>query len=140
MEAYHAAKIACPTDVMFMIVLQDDDRPIGTIKLGGIHWVHRHAEFGIMIGAKDLWGQGYGTDAGRLVLEYAFRRLNLHKVFLGVAADHESAIRSYARLGFREEGTSTEYMYVDGRYRDALFMGITREWFYEANEKLADAE
>jgi ribosomal-protein-alanine N-acetyltransferase len=134
MEAYYRDKANSAHDAMFMIVLKEKDRPIGTIKLGSINWVHRTAEYGIMVGARDVWNQGYGTEAGRLLLDYAFRRLNLHKVFLGVTGDHEAAIRSYERLGFRQEGRLTEMVYVDGRYEDKVFMGVSREEFYRSTE------
>ena len=136
MESYYTAKSNSPCDALFMIVLKEQDRSIGTIKLGWIDWVHRYAEYGIMIGAKDVWGLGYGTEAGRLLLNYAFRRLNLHKVTLGVVADHECAVRSYQRLGFREEGRLTELLYVDGGYWDKLLMGVTHDQFYAAHPDL----
>ena len=134
MEAYLEARTADGTDVMFMIVLKERDRSIGTIKLGCINWIHRHAEYGIMIGVKEVWGQGYGTEAGRLLLTYGFRRLNLHKVHLGVVADHAAAIRSYEKLGFRREGLLTEFLFVDGAYRDKLLMGVTGPAFFEAQK------
>ena len=56
---------------------------IGNIKLGDINWIHRFSELGIMIGDKRYWGKGYGEEACKLVLAYAFDRLNLNKVILG---------------------------------------------------------
>ena len=136
MEAYYQSKANSPSDALFMIVLKEKDRPIGTIKLGSINWVHRTAEYAVMVGAKDAWNRGYAAEAGLLLLDYAFRRLNLHKVILGVAGDHEASIRMCERLGFRQEGRLSEMVYVDGRYEDKIFMGMTREEFYRAHEDL----
>ncbi len=133
-EDYYQAKANSSSDAMFMIVLKERDRPIGTIKLGAINWLHRYAEYGVMLGAKDVWGRGYGTEAGRLLLDYGFRRLNLRKVILGVVAAHEAAVRSYQRLGFREEGRLTDLLYIDGRYWDKLLMGVSREQFYALHQ------
>ena len=103
---------------------------IGTVKLGFINWIHRSAEFGIMIASEEFRGKGYGTEVARLVLDYGFRRLNLHKVTLGVTADHAAAIRCYEKVGFRREGLIKSLLYVDGAYRDKLIMGITAEEFW----------
>jgi RimJ/RimL family protein N-acetyltransferase len=135
MEAYYAAKTASPTDAMFAVADATTDRMIGTVKLGSINWLHRHAEYAIMIGDKDCWGKGYGTEAARLVLSYAFERLNLHKITLGVIAEHAAAIRSYEKVGFRREGLITSILYVEGAYHDKVIMGVTREEFRRASSE-----
>ena len=124
MERYYAATANSPNDVFCAIIEKETDRHIGTVKLGSIDWLHRSAEFGIMVGAKDRWGRGYGTEATRLILDYGFRRLNLHKVILGVAADNIAAIRSYEKVGFQREGLIKQLLFIDGEYRDKVIMGI----------------
>jgi RimJ/RimL family protein N-acetyltransferase len=135
MEAYYSSKTASPTDAMFAIADRRNDQMIGTVKLGSINWIHRHAEYGIMIGAKTCWGQGYGAEVARLVLAYGFDRLNLHKITLGVYADHVAAIRSYEKVGFRREGLVASLLYVDGVYHDKVIMGVTAEEFRRATPK-----
>ncbi|HZH97930.1 MAG TPA: GNAT family protein, partial [Fimbriimonadaceae bacterium] len=115
------------SDVMLMIIERDSDRPIGTVKLGFINWIHQTAEFGIMIGAKQSWGKGYGTEVAELMLGYGFRRLNLHKINLGVAAVHAGAIRSYEKVGFKTEARVRQAAFIDGEYVDKVLMGITQE-------------
>lgn len=127
LERYVAAVEASPTDVMFAIVTKDDDRHIGNIKLGSIHWVHRHADLGLLIGEKAAWGRGHGVDATRLLLRYAFRHLNLHKVTLWVNTENPGAQRVYEKAGFVVEGRHRSHSFVDGRYLDSLSMGILRE-------------
>jgi len=117
------------TDMMFAIIDRRTNLHIGNIKLGAINWVHRYADMGIMIGEKRCWGKGYGREACDLILEYAFRRLNLNKVILGVYSNHVRAIGMYEKVGFRIEGRIKKLLRFDGRYVDKLFMGISQRDF-----------
>jgi RimJ/RimL family protein N-acetyltransferase len=140
MEAYYAANSDSTRDVFLAIVDRDSDRMIGTCRLGSINWIHRHAEFGILIGDKSWWGKGVSTEVTRLLVAYAFRQLNLHRVWLGVVADHEAAIKSYERAGFIREGVIRDFLYVEGSYRDKLFMSVSRAEFDAAMQAVAHQE
>lgn len=129
MESYYRSVILNAANVALAIVEKQTDRHIGNVKIGPINWVHRCAEFGILIGEKDCWGKGYGTEATSLMLKYSFQRLNLHKMVLGVHASHSGAIRAYERAGFRVEGQLREALFLDGRYCDKVLMGVTAEQY-----------
>ena len=89
----------------------------------------RTIQLGIVIGDKSYWGKGYGREAVRLLVDYAFRHRNYRRVWLWVHADNERAIRAYLACGFVEEGRGREHMYSDGRYVDIVYMGVLRsEW------------
>jgi RimJ/RimL family protein N-acetyltransferase len=137
MENYYRSVILNPANVALAIVETATDRHVGNVKIGPINWVHRCAEFGILIGAKDCWGKGYGSEATSLIVEYAFRRLNLHKITLGVHAEHVGAIRAYQHAGFREEGRLHEALFLEGRYSDKVLMGVTAEQFFKARVSAA---
>jgi len=116
-------------DIMFAIVDKRKDLHIGNIKLGNISWVHRYADLGIMIGEKKYWGKSCGEEATKLLLNYAFRKLNLNKVILGVSETHTSAMKTYERVGFKIEGRIRNLLYIDDKYCDKIIMGIAREDF-----------
>jgi RimJ/RimL family protein N-acetyltransferase len=118
---------AAPTSVLLAIVEKSSGRHVGNIKLGPVHALHRRADLGIMLGDKRSWGRGYGREAVDLLLAYAFDRLNLNKVTLGLYADHEAALRLYEGAGFKIEGTQRQQLFRDGAYRDRHVMGILRE-------------
>lgn len=102
---------------------------IGTCGLKLHDSVGQVAELGIAIGDTAYWGQGYGREAVNLLLEYAFRYRNLQRVWLGVHARNERAIRAYRACGFIEEGRQRAHVYSDGAYDDLVLMGILRsEW------------
>ena len=123
------------TDVLFAIVDKKTDLHIGNIKLGGINWIHRFADLGIMIGDKQYWSKGYGQEACSLLLKYAFGTLNLNKVTLGVYGNHTAAIRTYEKAGFQIEGKITGLLNFEGRYVDRVIMGISRQQFTSGRSK-----
>jgi len=111
------------------VKLEDGWQLIGNCGLFTIDWRNRNAEFGIFIGDKSSWNQGYGTEAVRLILEHGFSTLNLHRIFLRVMADNPRAINVYEKIGFVHEGSHREAEFHGGKYHDMLFMGMLRsEW------------
>ena len=68
-------------DLVLAIRTREGQQHVGNIALNSIQWVHRSAELSIMIGAKDVWGRGYGTAAIRLVTAHAFNAMGLHRVW-----------------------------------------------------------
>lgn len=118
------------TSVRLIIVLNEGDRPIGITSLRDIRWKDRSADFAIMIGEADCRGRGYGTEATRLVLKFAFETLNLHRVQLGVLDVNEAGIRAYEKAGFVREGVQREHFFLDGRYVGHIMYAILdREYF-----------
>jgi RimJ/RimL family protein N-acetyltransferase len=108
---------------------EDLERPIGLIGLDGINWVSRDCSVGIGIGDRDDWGRGYGTDAMRVILRYAFCQLDLHRVSLSVFDYNPRAIRSYEKAGFVREGIEPQMLEREGKRYDIILMGILRsEW------------
>ena len=100
---------------------------IGNIGFFKIDSISRSAEVGIMIGDKDYWNKGYGTEAMQLILKHGFETLNLNRIFLRVFANNPRAIRCYEKVGFVHEGRQRQAIYTDGDYFDILLMGILRE-------------
>ncbi len=114
------------------IILKDGDRHIGSTGLHDIQQVHRNATFGIVIGEKDCWGRGYGTEAARLMVWHGFHTLNLNRISLNVYDFNVRGIRAYEKAGFQKEGVLRQAMYAEGTYHDILVMGILREEWEEA--------
>jgi RimJ/RimL family protein N-acetyltransferase len=101
---------------------------IGTISLH-VNKQDSFALFGIAIGDKNYWSQGYGTEAMKLIVDYGFRRLKLHRIELEVYDYNVRGIKLYKRLGFKLEGKKRERVKWGKKYYNALQMGILRrEW------------
>lgn len=114
-------------DIVLGVVLREGDRLIGAAGLSQIDYRCRRASFGISIGARDEWGKGYGTEATRLVVGYAFETLNLNRVWLHVYEYNGRGLRAYEKVGFRREGVLRQDIFRDGRYWDTITMAILRE-------------
>ncbi len=113
----------------FAIRLLETDELIGWAQFDGIDWVHRTSALGIGIGPRQYWDRGYGTEAMRLLLDFAFNELNLHRVFLTVFSYNLRAIHVYEKLGFTLEGRHREHLERDGQRYDMLLYGLLRhEW------------
>lgn len=135
LEAEYEQLSKSDRDVVLAIVDKGSDKHIGNVGLYLINHISRIGEFRIIIGEKEYWGKGYGTEAARLVINYGFDKLNLNCIFLGVNAEHAAAIKSYEKAGFKKECTMRQLIYRNGRYYDAVRMSILREEYYSHEGK-----
>lgn len=115
-----------PERYPFTIRALDGDKPIGFLGLW-LELAHSEAWIGIGIGERDYWGKGYGTDAMKLALQYAFMELGAQRVSLGVFEYNARAMKSYEKAGFKFEGRTRMDNLREGKRSDSLWMGILRE-------------
>lgn len=127
-------------DVELAVIESETDRHIGITGLHSFNWLARSAEFRILIGEKETWGQGYGTEACQLMVIYGFEIFNLHKVWLGVNEANKAAVRSYEKAGFVEEGTLRDEVYRNSQYYDAIRMSMLRDEYEQQRETWAIAD
>jgi RimJ/RimL family protein N-acetyltransferase len=127
------AVLADPGELRFTIETREG-RAIGDIGLLGIH-PHGRAELSILIGEKDCWSCGYGADAIRCLLDFAFRELGLRRVTLIADADNARGIRCYEKCGFRHEGVLRAHRLRHGKPLDMVAMGVLREEFTGGRER-----
>ena len=106
-----------------------DGLHIGNLDLHQPNAEDRKAGLGIMIGDKDYWSNGYGTDAIVTLLRFGFEQMNLHRVWLHVFEFNERAIACYQKCGFQIEGRLRQHRYSEGRYWDVFVMAILRDEF-----------
>jgi RimJ/RimL family protein N-acetyltransferase len=117
-----------PERYFFSIRTLTDDQLVGFLNL----WcdlIHREVWVGIGIGDRAHWGKGYGTDAMKLCLRYAFMELGAERVSLGLHEYNPRAQRAYEKVGFKMEGYTREDTRREGRWTGGYWMGILRdEW------------
>ncbi len=123
-EFVHNAR---PNVVGWTIECLADGQPIGSTGLHEISHKHRNCMWGIWIGPPDRWGQGFGTEACRLSVAYAFDHLGLEKVSLDVYEGNDRGRRAYEKAGFVREGLLRRHMWLDGRLRDVEIMSVFRD-------------
>jgi RimJ/RimL family protein N-acetyltransferase len=126
--ASYISQVNESSDSVFLaIVVKDKNIHIGNIKVGSINWIHRYADVGIVIGERDFWGQGLATEAIKLVVGYAFNKLNLRRLEAGCYANNPASIRAFQKAGFVEEGRLRQRYFWRGQYVDRVCLGIVRE-------------
>lgn len=124
-----AAEAARRQDPIFTIVDQVSEKAIGRCLLFGINSVDRSAMLGIFIGEKSFWHKGYGEEATRLLLDYAFNLLNLHSVMLGVFEFNQNAVHLYEKIGFRRIGMQREARIIAGKAWGVILMDLLEDEF-----------
>lgn len=114
-------------EALFVIADGSTNVCLGHVGLYNIDHRIRSAEFAIMIGDKDAWGRGLGTEITAHMLDYGFKWLNLNRIELTVLASNARAIALYEKLGFTREGVKRQAQYKSGRYVDICLMAKLRE-------------
>jgi RimJ/RimL family protein N-acetyltransferase len=106
--------------VNFTVYDRRDGEAVGTSALFGIDHHHRRARFGILLGERR--GQGLGTEATRLTLDWGFHVVDLRNVLLEVVDWNAAGIRAYEKAGFRLVGRRRDAVLSGGRRVDELLM------------------
>lgn len=124
MEAFYDSTSNSRSDIVFAIILKENDRHIGNIGIHRIHPVFRSAEIGMLIGEKDCWGKGIGSAAIGLLVGHAFLRLNLNRIYAGATEQNVGSIRAFEKVGFIQEGRARQAYYCEGAYVDCIQLGL----------------
>ena len=124
-EGFIAALADQPHDLVLGICERASDALVGVTGLHGFGPPDLKAMFGIAV-AKHAQGKGYGSETTRLMVEIAFRTLNVHRVWLEVYTRNAAGIRAYEKAGFVREGVLRESVFRDGEWLDVALMGILR--------------
>jgi len=115
--------------IVLIIVEKETDKPVGGTAFFRIDYISRAAIFYLVILDPAYWSKGFGTEATQLMVDYAFKTLNLNRIQLHVCAENAPAIKIYQRVGFQQEGVLRQAMFRNGNYVDFWVMGILRnDW------------
>ncbi|PTU84616.1 N-acetyltransferase [Staphylococcus pasteuri] len=111
---------------MFVIELENETA-IGIVGFKNLDWINSNSELFIYIGDENYWGKGYGKEALKLLINFAFNSLNLHMLYLEVFSYNENATKMYEKLGFKQDGILRQSKYQDGQYYDKIIMSKINE-------------
>ena len=112
--------------VFLAICINQNGQHIGNIKLGPLNWIHRLGEISLVIGEKEHWGKGYASEAIKLVSDYAFDIIGLHKVTAGTYSTNPGSVRAFEKAGFEMEGIWKRHYFSKGDYVDRVCLGKIR--------------
>ncbi|TSC69945.1 MAG: GCN5-like N-acetyltransferase [Parcubacteria group bacterium Gr01-1014_46] len=122
-------------DNIVVVIETKEGKPIGLMGLHRIDWVNRLATTGALIGDKEYWGKGFGTDAKMALLDYAFNTLNLNRINSDVIAFNERSLNYSLHCGYQVEGRKRQAMFRHGKYWDRIELGLLREEWLPLWEK-----
>ena len=111
----------------FMIRAKADERLIGKASIQWIEWTNGNGFLRLGIGAAEDRCKGYGTQALRMLLRFAFAELNLFRVSAIVAEYNEGALALLKQFGFVQEVCRRKSLERDGRRWDLLVFGLLNE-------------
>ncbi len=106
------------------VIADSEDDYVGLARLAPLDVANRSSRFAIGLHDPERLGMGLGTEATRLVVDYAFEVLDLHRVGLTVMADNVRAVACYRKVGFEIEGRLRDTLWRDGRWHDDLVMAV----------------
>ncbi|MCK4352476.1 UDP-4-amino-4,6-dideoxy-N-acetyl-beta-L-altrosamine N-acetyltransferase [candidate division WOR-3 bacterium] len=109
----------------YLIFVVQADCLIGYTQITHIDNANRSCEVGFCI-APGYQGEGYGKELVRKIVDYAFKKLNMHRVYLELFADNERAINLYKKCGFKKEGLLRDKILKRGKFRDVVIMSIIK--------------
>lgn len=128
-ERWYAGIEGNPRKIVYAVIWRADGRHIGNAGLYNIDWLHRRADFWILIGEEDYRGKGVGSEVTALMRRIAFDDLGMNRLCLRVDLDNAAAVALYTSQGFVREGVLREESYIEGRFKDILIMSqLKREY------------
>lgn len=121
--------VATNPEVKMYSIKTPEGEYLGNIELRDLDLRSGRAEVGILIGERNWWGQGVGTDAIRALCRFAFRDLRMHRLYARVLEINPRARRAFEKCGFQEEGRERQCHFHDGKFWDAYLLGLlSHEW------------
>jgi [ribosomal protein S5]-alanine N-acetyltransferase len=125
------------TDIYLAICDVESHEVLGFLSINDIDFRNRKAQWGgILIGKKEYWGKGIGSEAAILMLEFVFEELNINTYWAFWLTDNIPSIKIGKKIGFKEVGILTESIYKGGKYNDQLIMSINKKEYDKIKSKL----
>lgn len=112
-----------PNDFMFIIERLSDKKAIGACGLLYVNWIIRSADFSFYIGENGSYidNDGYAKDAVQLLIDYGFKHLNLHKIWMELYEFDTSKINFFSsKFGFEKDGILRDNCFEKGQYHDSF--------------------
>ena len=110
------------------IILKETHLIVGCIGMRVSSFLHKKADMGYWI-KKELWGQGFATEATLGILNFGFQKLKMNKIYATADPENPASIRVLEKIGMKKEGYLKEDMCIRGEYRNSVLMAILKKEF-----------
>lgn len=114
-------------EALRLIISTIDCEPIGFMVISDLDKPNKKANIGMLIGEKDFWNQGVGSQAMEIILKYFFDNLDFNRIGLEVFEYNLRARHMYEKVGFTVEGVQRQGLLREDKFYDVILMGITKE-------------
>ncbi len=131
---YYQRQLAVEDTLWLTIYVRASETPVGTVKLSDICYQNRTARFSIVLAHADARQRGYATEACELMLDYAFRDLQLYSLYVQVPQYNIAAFKTFEKVGFVQFGREREAVIAMGRVWDKLHMQCLAPEFFNKSE------
>ena len=122
LKEYIQKQIDNPNSLFVGMFDKKNDQHIGNIKLEPIVWKKRKAWLGVLIGNKNYWCKGFGTEAMELIIDYSCTSLKLDSIELDVSSENKVALKMYEKVGFKIRKTNKNALSDKGELTDKIIM------------------
>lgn len=126
LKAFVQSAVTSDNTLVLAVIDKQSGEHIGNISLQGINWVDRNGEIAFLLGEKAYWGKGVMLEAGALLINHAFKTLNLHRIYCGTSSENSGMQKLAEKLGMIKEGIRKEAIYNNGTYHDIIEYGLLR--------------
>ena len=113
--------------IVLAIIHKLTDKHIGNISLQSINLIDRNAEIAFLLGDKSFWASGIMFEAGNLMIDHGFNKLNLHRIHCGTSSQNHAMQKLAIKLGMSKEGEKEDFLFKDGKYYTTFEYRILRE-------------
>ena len=120
----HLERLVGADDRADFAILDESGAYLGEIVLNDLDDDNLAMNYRIGLASSGVRGKGYGTEAGRAVVEWGFDAVGLHRISLDVFSFNPGAQRSYEKIGFIVEGRARDAMLWDGEWVDSILMSM----------------
>ena len=103
-----------------------EGKHFGNVELRNIDWISRNAETVVYIGDPEFRGKGLGNEMLAALFDFAFLRLNMHRLHSRVFGYNKAAAKMAEWAGFKQEGVMREQLFRDGGYHDVIIFGALK--------------
>lgn len=110
--------------VQFIIHDIESNKDIGSAFLRDIDKVNKKAEYGFFIGDVESQNKGIGTKTTKMIVEYGFNELGLHKIFARILSFNQISLGSFKKAGFSVDGIFKDDVYINEEYHDVVFVSV----------------
>lgn len=125
-----------PSSLFLAIVAKSPEQLVGTLSLTSIQLIHRNAEISILLGERSSWGKGFAKEALSLLIEHAFLKLNLHKLFAGAIECNVTSVKLFEGLGFSREATLKEHFFHEGKFHSGIRFSLFQDQWKQRQTKV----